>query len=103
MKVNRPIHWAKVSNLFEIIPMEKYSFQLIKGAYSKEDAISLLTRLVDAKIKYHEEKIQHADAEEDIKMRENRIKQLQQNLFEARKMVENKKGKVELLSDVTLL
>lgn len=50
--------------------------QLIKGTFEKNDAIEILNRLVQIKIHYHENKIEKSDNEEDIKMREQRIKEL---------------------------
>ncbi len=62
--------------------------QLLKGTYSKAEALGLLTKLIDVKIKFHEEKIKNTDSIEDIKMRETRIKELQKNLYEARIFIE---------------
>lgn len=50
---------------------------LIKGKFSPTDALHLLQDLEKLKIKYHENKISQTDSEEDIKMRETRIKQIQ--------------------------
>lgn len=60
------------------------NLQLIKGHYSKEEALSILTSMVDVKIRFHIDKISQSDNEEDIKMRETRIKQLQKDLHELR-------------------
>jgi hypothetical protein len=62
--------------------------QLLKGTYTKQEAMTLLAKLIDIKIKFQEEKIKNADHEEDIKMREARIKELQKNLYEARIYIE---------------
>lgn len=82
--------------------MKKYSFQLLHGSFGKDEALDILTRMVDVKIKYHENKILRSDNAEDIKMREKRIKQLQKDLFEARKTIENKKDRIELTSEINL-
>lgn len=58
--------------------------QLLRGHYSRPEAIDLLTRLVQAQIYYHEAKIGNSDSEEDIKMRERSIRQLQRDLHEAK-------------------
>ena len=55
------------------------NLQLIQGQFSAGDAIDILTKMVEVKIKFHEAKILSQLNEEDIKMRENRIKQLQKN------------------------
>lgn len=77
-------------------------FDLMKGTFSKEDAFVLITKIVDVKIKYHEEKISKSDNEEDIKMRENRIKQLQKSLYDARLYLNQKDKYVEILSELSL-
>lgn len=54
--------------------------QLIKGKFQKNDAIEIIHRFIHVKIQYHENKIGKSDNEEDIKMRETRIKELQNEL-----------------------
>lgn len=83
--------------------MKTFNFPLLKGSFTKEDAIDILTKMVDVKIKYHEDKIQHLANEEDIKMRENRIKQLQKDLYEARIFVENQNGRIVINSEILML
>lgn len=82
--------------------MKSKHFQLVKGSFSKEEALSLITKLVDVKVKFHEDKINQSQNEEDIKMRETRIKQLQMNLYETRKHIEQQKGRIELNSEILL-
>lgn len=62
--------------------------QLIKGKFSKKDAIEIITQMIHVKIKFHENKIHSHSSEEDIKMRERRIRQLQKDLYEARIKIE---------------
>ncbi len=62
--------------------------QLVHGQFSSREAIDLLTQLVQVKIKFQESKINDSHQEEDIKMRENRIKQLQRQLQESRNYME---------------
>jgi hypothetical protein len=62
--------------------------QLVHGQFSSREAIDLLTQLVQVKIKFQESKINDSHQEEDIKMRENRIKQLQRQLQESRTYIE---------------
>lgn len=82
--------------------MEKYSFQLVTGSFHKDEALDILTRMVDLKIKFHENKIQQSDNPEDIKMRENRIKQLQRNLLETRNNLEHLNNRIELNSEIVI-
>ena len=57
---------------------------LIQGTFSKTDATELIGRLIQVKIEFLESKINKSHNEEDIKMREQRIKQLQHELQNAR-------------------
>lgn len=70
--------------------------QLIKGTYSKEDALEIVQQIIRIKIQFHEEKISASDHEEDIKMREQRIKDLQNDLAAFRKMIAGQEGSVNM-------
>lgn len=76
--------------------------QLIKGYFTAKDAVDIITNILNVKIKYHEGKITAESSEEDIKMREGRIKQLQNELFEVREHIGSKTGKISLESTLTL-
>jgi hypothetical protein len=76
--------------------------QLLHGHFNSKDAIDLLTRLVDVKIKFHEEKIHSTNIEEDIKMREHRIQKLQKALADSRQFIESQQGNISLQCDVAL-
>lgn len=78
------------------------NLQLLKGNYSKQDSMNLLTKLFDIKIKFQEDKIKSSDNEEDIKMRENRIKELQKNLYEARLYIEKQSSTISINSEINL-
>lgn len=67
------------------IPM---TFQLINGHFSPKEAIDILTKMTQVKVRYHEQQISDSDHEEDVKTREKRIKNLQNNLQEARQQIE---------------
>lgn len=82
--------------------MKNYSFNLVSGRFSKEDAQKIVTGLVDVKIKYHEEKIRQSDNEEDIKMREKKIKELQMHLYEFRRHIKQQKENVELSGEFAI-
>ncbi|MEO7119558.1 MAG: hypothetical protein ABIY62_00595 [Ginsengibacter sp.] len=74
------------------------NIQLIQGSFSAQDALELITKMVHLKIKFHEDKIHSLSDEEDIKMREKRIKQLQKELYEVRNFITDKKTKIEIES-----
>lgn len=76
--------------------------QLIQGHFSAADAIDIVTRMVHAKIKFHEDKIYDDSGEETIKMRETRIKQLQKDLFDLRRQIESTKGMIDIQADMTV-
>lgn len=76
--------------------------QLIKGSFSSSDATELITELIKVKIKFHENKISNTHNEEDIKMRESRIKQLQNDLHEVRKYINGKDANVKLVSEIDM-
>lgn len=82
--------------------MKNYSFNLISGRFTKEDAQKIVTGLVDVKIKYHEEKIRQSDSEEDIKMREKKIKELQMHLYEFRRHIKHQNENIELTGGFAL-
>ncbi len=75
---------------------------LIKGHFTSKDAITIITKMIDVKIKFQEEKIKSADNEEDVKMRESRIKTLQKELFESRKLIESQGDMVSIESEINL-
>lgn len=53
---------------------------LIDGTFSAAEAQELITRLVQVKLRFHEERIRPGSSEEDVHMREQRITRLQQEL-----------------------
>lgn len=76
--------------------------QLIKGNFKTQDALLILSQLVDVKIKFHEDKIDLSQNEEDIKMRESRIKELQKHLKETRDALIDHPGEVNMEAVVHL-
>lgn len=76
--------------------------QLIQGQFTAKDAIEIITEMIHVKIKYHENKINNSSNEEDIKMRETKIKRLQKELFECRNNIYEKKGKIKLNAIIQL-
>ncbi|HRG02201.1 MAG TPA: hypothetical protein PKZ75_13870 [Bacteroidia bacterium] len=75
--------------------------QLIEGNFDAKDALDIVTKMIHVKIKYHEDKIHEESAEEDINMRETRIKKLQKNLMDVRKHIESQSGKINLQSEIS--
>lgn len=76
--------------------------QLIKGRFNKTEAFDLVSQMVNIKIRYHEDKIRWAEKEEDIKMRENRIKQLQKELFEFKNRIFSNEQSVNIESGIII-
>jgi hypothetical protein len=70
--------------------------QLIKGQFQQHDAIEVLTKMVNIKIKYHENKINDSSTEEDIKSREMKIKGLQNDLVKIRSEILQKTGTINV-------
>jgi hypothetical protein len=50
---------------------------LINGVFYSGDAATIIRGMIDVKIKFHEDKISRLSNMEEIKMREQRIKELQ--------------------------
>lgn len=67
---------------------------LLMGSFSPSELDQLLTGFIQAKIKYHEEKIKHAEEAETIKMRENRIIKLQNDLAAVRNQLKQTNARV---------
>lgn len=76
--------------------------QLIEGNFDSKDALEILTKMIHVKIKFHEEKISKTSNEEDINMRETRIKKLQKELFDIRKFIETEGEKISINSVIIL-
>lgn len=76
---------------------------ILKGVYSSQEAEDLLTQMIQVKIKFHENKINKIHAnEEDIKMRENCIKQLQKELYDFRQNIQKQAYKVKLNTEINI-
>jgi hypothetical protein len=65
-------------------------------------SIKLITQMIHAKIKFHENIISNDDCEEDIKIRENRIKQLQKDLFDAIYYIHKKGENVKINASIEI-
>lgn len=78
------------------------TLQLIDGHFEANEAIDLISQMIQVKIKFQENKIANCKSEEDVKMRENKIKTLQNQLLEARKFIEGQTGYIEMSSEINL-
>jgi len=76
--------------------------ELIDGQFTSSEAISIITQMIHVKIKFHESKIENNSNEEDVKMRERKIKRLQKELYEVRHEIENSSGMLVMHSNITL-
>jgi len=76
--------------------------QLIQGRFNQTEALELINQMVHIKIRYHEDKIKSAEKEEDIKMRESRIKQLQKEFHELRSHLLLKKQTITIESGINI-
>lgn len=65
------------------------NIELINGTYPFNEGLDLILKMIDVKIRYHERKINLLDNEEDMKMREQRIKQLQNEASRIRAQFKN--------------
>lgn len=72
------------------------NIQLIKGSFHANDSIELMSQLIQVKIKFHEQQASNSHNEEDIKMRESRIKELQNELADARKYLSSHGDRVTM-------
>lgn len=78
------------------------NLQIIKGSFETSDTIELMIQLVNVKIKYHEDKIDATNNEEDIKQRENRIKELQKELAHIKNYLAQQGDKISVNCNVEI-
>lgn len=76
--------------------------QLIQGEFSNKDAMELITKMIHAKITYHENRIHAESSEEDMKYREGKIKRLQKELYEFRNAVEGRFESVKMHATIEI-
>jgi hypothetical protein len=69
---------------------------IISGSYPARDAIDLLTSIVGAKVRFHENRIHSSMTEEDMEMRERSIQHLQHEMVTVRRALECSGGLVDL-------
>ena len=75
------------------------NIQLIQGEFNPGDALELISKMIEQKIKYQENRISKYSSEEDIKYRESKIRYLQNELFELSNYLHssNKNMKIEAI------
>ncbi len=76
--------------------------QLIQGNFSAKDALEIITQMIHIKIKFHESKISNHSNEEDIKIRETKIKRLQKDLYDIKNFIEKCGGKINIQGEIHL-
>ena len=76
--------------------------QLLNGTFNSNESIELVNKLFQVKIKFHEEKISKCNNEEDIKMRERKIKFLQNELAHIKEIINAKKEDIFLYSKIII-
>ena len=78
------------------------TIQLLEGEFSATYGLELIAKMIEVKIKFHESKISKSQQEEDIKSRENKIKALQNSLYDARIYLNSKNENVKIKSSLTI-
>ncbi|HEX4956646.1 MAG TPA: hypothetical protein VFV46_00595 [Lacibacter sp.] len=76
--------------------------ELIKGQFSGNDALEILSEMIQVKIRYHERKIEASSNEEDIKYRESKLKNLQAELALLRKKLTQSNQPVTISTIINL-
>lgn len=74
--------------------------ELFKGHYSAKDAEEIIDKMVKINIEFHEKKINQSDQEEDIKMREKRIRELQAHHAQLKSDLILSRKNVELATNI---
>ena len=69
---------------------------LMNGSFNKMEALDLITQIVSTKINFHVSQIGDKLEEDDIKRREQRIRQLQNELQAVREEILKSDGRVNL-------
>ena len=79
---------------------KQLKISLLKGSFSPTETQQLIEEILKVKIKFHETKIDKSDEEETIKMRENRIIKLQNDLQALRKLCAETKTNILIDADI---
>jgi len=76
--------------------------KLIEGHFTAKDALEIISQMIQVKIKFQEGKIERNANAEDMKMREKRIKQLQEELHSLRNSLARNDKVLELNAAVQI-
>ncbi len=79
---------------------ETLQLSLLEGVFSRQEALDLLSQLVEVKIRFHEGQMKNLTEVEDLKMREKRIQALQSELNSLREELVQSGQHVALSSKV---
>jgi hypothetical protein len=78
------------------------NISIVNGTFSSKDSLDLIAQFIHAKIKFHESKIEQNISEEDLKMRELRIKELQRLLYEVRNVLLHKQDNIGIQCSIEI-
>lgn len=78
------------------------SIQLIDGQFTGGETMELITQMIQVKIKFHERKIHSSSSEEDIKMREMKIRNLHKELYNIKDYLKQVAGNITIHSEIIL-
>jgi len=76
--------------------------KLIHGRFTPQESLDLISRLIQVKIDFHLEKIHQSSMEEDVKMRESKIKALQLQMNSVREHLHNREQRVDIDSHIQI-
>lgn len=76
--------------------------KLIEGEFNRIETMNMITQMFEVRIKFHENKILSLHNEEDIKMREKKIKFLQNELAQAKTYIANKEEPIAISCEINL-
>ena len=78
------------------------TLQLVTGEFSRIETMDMITQFFEMRIKFHENKIISSYNEEDVKMRENKIKFLQGELALSKTYIINKDEPIAVSCTINL-
>lgn len=78
------------------------NLQLVTGEFSRIETMNMVTQMFELRIKFHENKIMSSHNEEDIKMREKKIKFLQGELAQAKGYIVNKEEPIAVMCTINI-
>ena len=78
------------------------TLQLVTGEFSRIETMDMVIQFFEMRIKFHENKIMNSHNEEDIKMREKKIKFLQNELAQAKKYIVNKEEPIAVSCTINI-